>query len=217
MITTPERVLDALSRRLNESTTDTSAIRVGIFNDALHHILSQYKMEWARKLSNLSVTVGTQEYDLTSEISDYDPTWGIYSVEVGGQVFPVEYEDRTFFVSQHFTLEPNKKKIIFTKDFEEDTTVPIWYYARHTDVSTYQTTLSISLPESILNPLVLYMKHLVHDGKRQRNDARNAILDFAEVMEQVALQNASSKAKNQTTVRRNPLQFAGFKRTYANH
>lgn len=217
MITTPQKVLDAVSRRLNEAETDTSAKRLGIFNDAMHHILSMYKWEWARKLHSLAVTAGDEDYILTSVITDYDPTWGVYSVEVAGQVFPVEYDDRSFFLSQHFTLEPDMKTMVFTKAFDANTTVPVWYYARHIDVDDPADVLNIPIPEAALTAVVLYMKHLIHDGKRQRNDARNAIIDFQEVIEDLALKNASSKARNQPRVRRNPLQFAGFQRKYASH
>lgn len=217
MITTPLKVLQAVSDRFNENEVDTSAKRVRIFNQAMHKLLAMYKWEWAKKLSNLAVTAGDEDYVLTTAISDYDLMWGIDSVEFAGQIFPVEYEDRNAFITAHFALEPDKKTIIFTKAFEANGTVPIWYYARHVDVETSGATLNISVPESALAALVLYMKHIIHDGKRQRNDARNAILDFQEVIEEMTIQNATTKAKNLTKTRRNPLQYAGFQRKYANH
>jgi len=216
MITTPRPVLKAISERLNESDTDVSDKRLGIFDQALHHHLNQYKWKWARKSGNLTVEAGTTEYSLLTAFTDYNITWGIDSVSIGDQIYPVEYEDRAFFISQHFTLTPDKKTIIFTKDVDTGT-VPIWYYAEHTDVSAPDETLAISIPEAHLAAVVLYAKHLVHDGKRQRNDARNAILDYQEVVEQLALQNGSTNAKYLTKTRRNPLQFAGIRRTYAEH
>lgn len=215
MITTPQKVLQACSDKLNEEL-DVSAKRLRIFNMAMHHVLAQYKWEWAKKLANLTINTTDTTYTLATSITDYDPTWGIDSVEIAGQVFPVEYEDRAAFISQHFTLTPDKKKIVFTTALEAGT-VPIWYFARHVDVDAAGDTLNIELPESALEAVVLYMKHIIHDGKRQRNDARNAVLDFQEVIEQMTIQNNSTKAKHLPRVRRNPLQYAGIARKYANH
>lgn len=218
MITTPQKVLDACSRSLNEGTTDVTAKRIGIFNDAMHHVLAQYKWEWARKYHALNADDGETTFVLSTEITDYDITWGIHQVDFTDRMFPVFYEDRATFHSERFTLTPDKKQIIFTKAFTGNgNTVGIWYYAEHTDVTAAGTTLSVPIPEAYLNLVAKYMKYLVHDGKRQRNDARNAILDFQEILEQSTMKNASQKAKDLPMVMRSPLAYAGFRRTYASH
>lgn len=218
MITTPESCLAAVSRRLKETVTDTSSLRVGYFNDSGKHILSLYKWGWSRRKHDLDVDDGVQTYDLTSEISDYSPERGIWEVYVGGEkIDPVNYDRRDSAVGgtqQKFYLDPTDKTIGFTKDLDGTEDIDIWYYASWTDASLYNSTLTLPLPENILILFALYMKHLVHDGKRQRYDARNALLDFQEVLQNIIAQQGSSKIKDLPRHVPKLYAYTGFKRVY---
>lgn len=219
MITTPQTILDKVSSRLNELTTISSGQRFDFLNLSIQALLDYSRWKFAKKKHTLSVVAADQEYDLTSEISDWNPLWGVDTIYVGGsQIFPIDYEDKAKYTNvQKFCFTPDEKSIYFTKALDGTETIEIWYFQRHVDVDEVTDTLNVSLPEATLKGITLYMKHLVHDAKRQRNDARNAILDFQEAMEELTMQHASKKAKHHPNQIRSPLQHVGAVRNYAKH
>lgn len=218
MITTPQKALNKVSAKLNELTTITSGQRFEFFNLSVQALLDYSKWKFAKKKHTLSVTTEA-EYDLTSEISDWNPLWGVDIIYVDGdQIFPVDYEDKDLYTNtMKFCFTPDEKSIYFTKELTGSETIEIWYFQRHVDVDETSDTLNVPLPEATLKGITLYMKHLVHDAKRQRNDARNAILDFQEAMEELTMQSASKKAKHSSKAIRSPLQHVGTVRNYAKH
>lgn len=225
MITTPEPVLKKVSMRLNESTTDNTvygaAKKIEAFNLGMKHFLGYKPFKFAIKKHDLSVSAGVQEYDLTSVISSYiyDVAWGIDEVWSGtDQIFPIPGEQRgNYTKTQAFYFSQDEKSIIFTKTLDGTENLDIYHYCQHTDVSAYNDTLDIAIPDAYERALVLIVKHYVHDYKRQRNDARNAILDYQEVMEEIALQMSGKKAKHLKKQVESPLGYVGVKRTYVNH
>jgi hypothetical protein len=214
LITTALPFLTKCSTRLNEKTVDETASRIDAFNQSVDHLLGMYKWEFARKSGTLVHAVAGASFLLSTSFVDYDEQWGVYEVYVNGeQLFPIAQGEMAN--RPNFQLDANNEHITFNHTINPTDVVTIWYYASHTDVTTKTALLNIPLPKSSVAAITLYMKYLVHDGKRQRNDARNAILDFQEVVEELSLQNASKKAKGLSKSVPSPL--AGLSRRYANH
>lgn len=218
MITTLLPILNTVSRKLKETTTDTSSRRIGYCNDAIRYILSLYKWGWSKKKLDLTVSATVQEYDLTSQASDYSVVRGIYEVYSGDdQVDPVPYSNRdsvSSSSSQYFYLMPDDKTIGFTLDLDGTEDIDIWYYPVWTDVSDSTSTLPISIPDALQECIAFYVKYLVHDGKRQRFDARNALLNFKQALDSIIPQQASGKIKDQPRRVYNYFSYLNFKRTY---
>jgi len=218
MITTLLPILESCSRKLKESMTDVSTLRVGYGNDSCRNLLSLFKFGWSKKKYDLVISVGTQEYDLTSVLTDYSPIRGIYEVYVGGdKIDSLPYnniDSVSGSTSQYFYLKPDDKTIGFTLTLDGTEDIEIWYYAEWVNATSSATTLNISIPDSFTEALALYMKYLVHDGRRQRYDARNALLDFRQQIDTLIPQQGSSKIKDQPRRVFNFFSYLGFKRTY---
>lgn len=215
MLTTPNDFLVELSQMLNEKTTDTSSQRIGYFNRAMRRIKSVRKWSWNKKPHTLTVVADTQEYDLTDEISDYTPSWGVYEIYINGdKADPINYNLKNIAQGTHWYLKPDTKTIGFTNALDGTEEIIIWYYPQHTKATASNSTLSPELPESILGPACLLMKSFVHGGKRQRNDERNALLDYKEEIDEAVLQDASNKAKDLPQTIPTPLTYMRVKRTY---
>jgi len=218
MITTLLPILQATSRKLKESSTDTSSLRIGYTNDAIRYILSVFRWGWSKKKKDLTLVASDQEYVLTTEISDYSVIRGIYEIYDGGdKITPVPYNNTDSVSSsdnQYFYLKPDDITLGFTKTIAGTEDIDIWYYAEWTDVADSTSTLSISIPESMIELIALYIKYLIHDGKRQRFDARNALLDFKQALDTIIPQQASAKIKDQPRRVYNMFSYLGFKRTY---
>lgn len=218
MLTTILPILQAVSRKLKESSTDTSTIRIGYTNDAIRYILAPYKWGWSIKKLDLTVSAGVQEYVLTTKAPDYSVIRGIFEVYAGGnKIDPVPYNNRNSVSSstkQYFYLKPDDTTIGFTLAISGTEDIDIWYYAEWTDVADPATTISISIPESTVELIALYTKYLVHDGKRQRFDARNTLLDFKQALDTLIPQQGSAKIKDLPRRIYNFFSYLGFKRTY---
>lgn len=220
MITTPAPILEAVSGGLNESTTDTSSKRIIAFNRAMRKFLNYKKFKFAIVEGTLTLVSDTQKYNLLTEFADYDVARGIDEVWIGNdQIFPIDNQDKEIYTeTQKFFLTNNGKSIEFTKTLDYDGTNPtIYYYAQHTNIDASTDTLNIPIPEAFQEALVLLVKHFVHDGKRQRNDARNALLDYKDEIKNVAMAEATPNAKHLKKKVVNPLQYRGIRRKYANH
>ncbi len=190
MITTPNPVLIATSALLKEGSTDKTATRLKYFDQAVRHTLSQFKWSFRRKLYTLTATSGVTEYALSPLIPDYDPIAGVYEVWSGSTLlYTISYSQKASADSSVY-LTPDGLTLGGVAD-----DVSVWYYAQHTTVTDENTVLNIPLPEAISIPISTYIKYLVHDGKRQRNDARNAILDYQVQVSRLKLSEASNKLK----------------------
>lgn len=189
-------------------------------NTSVKHILTELKWAWSRKYAILDIDAGVQEYDLTVKITDYSSVRGVYEVYVGGvKLTPIAYDRRENYAetdTQVYYITPDGKSIGFLKTLAGTEVVGIWYYATHTDVALYTTTLNISLPDEIGNLAAHYVKFLVHDGKRQRNDARNAMIDYTDLLDKIRPQDASTKAKDAPKQIPNVMAYHRFRRTYSN-
>lgn len=193
MITTPEPVLRRVSYQIGEEVPDTSAVRVSYFNEAYQYYLSLNK--WSFKIKEYNLTTDSnKEYDLTTLIADYSQPDGVYSVETsgGGLVKPISYEDKDLYSDQYYYLTPDGKSIGFTSYTAGDI-FKIKYYAVLTEATSATSTLNISIPEHHIRPIVTYIRFLIHDRKRQRNDARNCLLDFKEQLEETLMKDANEK------------------------
>ena len=184
MITTAQPILAETSNILNESSTDTSTKRLSYFNRSCKKVFGIARWPWRKRKGTLDTDPGIQEYDLKTEFTDYDVQAGIESVWVGGEkILPMNYDRKADVdtpATQKFYLTPDNRSIGFIKALDGTETVEIWYYAIHTYISASGESLVISIPDDISTAVAQYMKFLVHDGKRQRYDARNALLDFKE-------------------------------------
>jgi hypothetical protein len=218
MLTTIYPILQAVSRKLKEDTTDTSTLRVGYTNDAIRYILGLYKWGWSIKKKDLTTISGVQEYDLTSEISDYSVIRGIYEIYSNEEKLdPVPYENKDSVSSNtlnYFYLKPDDKTLGFTASITGSENIDIYYYPEWTDVGGYTDTISVPIPESMVELIALYVKHLVHEGKRQRFDSRNALLDFKQALDTLIPQQGSAKIKDKPRRVYNFFSYLGFKRNY---
>lgn len=220
MITTILPFLTEVSVQLGETTTDVSTARITMANRSIRHTFEQYSWSFRRKELSLTTTVGVQEYDLTDIANvpdnDYDTQFGLYEVWNGTtRLDPILYERRGDYTnSDCFTLTPDNHSIVFSSSQTSATTYTIWYYARHVDVSSTGTTLKLSIPENFLVPVCTYIRHLVHDRKRQRNDARNMILDYQEQISDLQMSQVKSKARGLKRNITNPIQYTRYTRRY---
>lgn len=219
MITTAEPFLQELSSVLNEGSFDTSTKRVRIFNRSARHTFDAHKWSFKRQKIDLVTENGVQEYDLTSDDivanGNYDALAGIYEVWNGNeQIDPIDYDVKNSSLVQKFYLTPDNKKIGFTKDIDGTEEYDIWIYTQHKDVTSYGESLKTPIPESFKTAIVTHMKHLVHDSKRQRYDARNAIIDYQEQIGKLILKEGSNKARHLPKTIRNIFQYTGFRRSY---
>ena len=220
MITTPQPVLNLLSSILRESSVDTSNRRVIYFERAVRELLKQKKFPWSRERLDYAVSANTDvSIDMTSETTNYNPVWGPHEVWNGTeQIFPCDYEDRENHSDLRWYLEPDEKTIGFTAQFSSAATIKVYYYATIPmgSVSASDSSLAFAIPDDAGDVVATYMKFLVHDGKRQRNDARNAILDFKQQVEELVAQQASNKGRSNSKRIAPVLKFHGFKRQYPN-
>lgn len=221
MITTPQTTLQNVSGLLNEQSTDNSLKRLRLFNISCRFLINAHKWRWSRKKHQLSLTENLQEYNLNDQISDYNDQNGLYSVVLGGvEIDPYTYEIKgTSQLSQAaqsmFTISPDGHTIEFNKTIDGTETIELWYYARHIDVDSEEDTLNIPISESAADALELYLKHLVHNAKRQRNDARNALLEFQEALDDAIYTDSKEKSRRMKKVWGSPLGYAGFRRDYS--
>lgn len=216
MITTLSPILIEASYVLNESATDTTAKRISYGNRAIRRVLRMRKWNWAKKSHTMSTLVaGTQEYDLSSAITDFNPMWGIYEVYIGGEkVGPIDYNQKDNTTGTHCYLKPDGVTIGFTNDIDGTEDIVIWYSSRWTNVAADTTTFSLSIPEDMLGAIVLLIKAMVHGAKRQRYDERNALLDFKEEIEELVLQDATNKFKDLPINIPTPITYNRVVRNY---
>lgn len=215
MLTTPNDFLQETSDLLNESQIDTSTKRVRFFNRAMRRVKKVRKWSWNKKAGTMTLSGGTQEYDLTGQFTDYNPQWGIYEVYLAGEkLSPVNYNQISTTTGDHFYLKPDGKTIGFTFEVEGDESVVVWYNPRHTNAAAYNSTLDVSVPEDMLGPVALLMKSYVHNAKRQRNDERNTLLEYKEEIEETVLQDASNKIKDLPNTVPTPFTYNGVRRNY---
>lgn len=221
MITTAEPILKKTSYQLGESSTDTSLKRLEFFFVAVKHTIDQHKWKWTIKNQTLPTVAGTQEYDLTNALiitgEDYNMENGISELYNGTvKLDPVLYQNRgNFSVSDRFYLTPDNKTIGFTKSVTATDNYSLWYYATLKEVTSATTTLNIAIPENMSIAIVSYIKHLVHEYKRQRTDARNCIIDFKEQISELILLDASSKIKGMKKNIPTVTAFAKVNRNYS--
>lgn len=218
MITTLAPILSTLSVKLKEKTADVSTDRISAAISAIRLLLSEHKFSWARKSFTLDVDVGVQEYDLVTEATDYCETWGIYEVYVGGvKIDPIPYENRNNTDNTNWYLTPDNKSIGFTSDILGTESIVIWYYATiptASEPATSAVTLNLSIPENVKEAIVYAAKAIVHESKRQRNDARNSWLIYQTEKEKAVQSSASNKAKGLPKFIPNVLSYTGFRRRY---
>lgn len=217
MITTPEVILTTVSTDLRESSADTSNRRVSYFNKAVEHVLSEFKWSWARRRHVLDVAGGEESYDLLTEIPDYSVDDGLHIIKIdGAEVFPYSFDNNDDDVSkQYFTLSPDNQTLEFMKDIVGDEVVEIWYYAEHTRVSTYNEALTLKIPPKFGNLVAHYIRFLEHNGKRQRNDARNAMIDYVDLLDKLKPKDASKKASKGPKAIQPVMRYLNFSRRYS--
>ncbi len=215
MITTLEPILSKISNKLNENSNDTSAKRISAAVDGVRMLLTEHKFAWTRKPHTLALTAGVQEYDLSDIIEDYNPLWGLYQVWVDGvKVTPDDYDNNNLAICSAFFLTPDNKSIKFSSPIAGTEDVLIWYYATFTTPSVYNEALNISIPEDALEAVALAGKAVIHGGKRQRYDERNALIDYQAAKEKVVMAEASNKARDLPKRVPAMMRYLGFRRTY---
>ena len=183
-------------------------------NDAIRHIVGIHSFTWAREKQEITTVADQQEYDVADDCRK------VYQVYYDNEpLTPINYEDRAdYSVSssyKYFYLTPDKTKIGFIKTPTEDgDTIDVWYYQQYQDINSTSDTFNINIPTYMLEPIVLYIKHLVHDSKRQRLDARNTIFDFVEAIKEAISKDVTRKPKDNPKQLPHPWKYLGFKRSY---
>ena len=217
MITTPLPILQECSNLLKELSLDESTRRLGYFTTAVQFVLNEHRWKFPLKKVSLTPVAGQQEYDLATLEPHYNPQWGIYLVvKDGDEMTSGDYETALDSSEDFFYLTPDHKKLGFSSDIDGTESIDVWLYTTllSSDVSSSSDTLPFEIPETVGTLIARYMKYLVHDGKRQRYDARNALLDYKEQLEQLITQSASTKIKGKPK-RIPPLMTSlGFTRRY---
>lgn len=221
MITTAAPVLTELSGMLNESSADTSTKRIGYFNRSVRKVLSMKKWGFEKRTRQLTLTAGVQTYDLTAQFSDYNPLKGIISVWVNGaKIDSIDYDEKADVAtpaSQRCYLDPDNQTLGFRKEIAGDETILVLYYANHTYVTTNNEALTFDIPDDMVLAIALYMKHLVHEGKRQRYDSRNSLLDFKDEIDSLRPMAATKKMKDRPRTAPNIFRYNRIKRSYGTH
>lgn len=218
MITTPETILQKVSNDLREITTETGSRRVSFFNEAVKHVLGKFKWAWSRKIGTLDVDAGIQEYDLVTEFTDYSILRGVYEVYIDGAKITPSIKEKASEASEsaktYWYLDNDNKTIGFTTTLDGTEDIEITYYATHTDATAYNDTLNLPLPEEIGTLVGIYILFLEHRSKKQRNDARNAMIDFTDLLDDLRPQDASNKGKDLKKTIPPVMSYMGFRRTY---
>lgn len=197
MITTPEEILRSVSYSLGEATPDFSPARINFFNRAYQFYLGINT--WSFKIKKYTLTTtSSDEYDLTSLIPDYSQPDGVYAVKnsSGKLIEPVSFEDKDlpeYQNKQRYYITPDGKSIGFTT-FTAGDVFTIYYYAVLIKATSYNSSLNIPIPEMHKEPIVTYTEFLIHKRKRQRNDARNCMLDFKDQLEEIKPKDAKLKS-----------------------
>lgn len=215
MITTAQPILDETSLvLLKETTADYSAARLTAFKTALNKFLTEYKWPWARLYIDIDLTSPTTTYDL-SALDTYSPSWGIDEVEIGSKpMIPADYNlrDQTYDTVR-FYMSRDDMTINFTGT--PTSTVRVWYYGVQGSVpASQEEALDIKIPEHVAHALALLTQHFVHLGKRQRLDARNALLDYQQEVNNLRPQSASNKARQGPKIIPPVMSYSGFRRRY---
>lgn len=211
---TIEPILRSVSNKLKETSTIITADRIESAVSGIRMVLNECKFPWSRKKYTLDVSSKAKEYDLTSLITDLDMTWGLHMIEMGGlEMLPCDYQDRALNSNKYYLL-PDEKSIGFTDELAGNEVIDIWYYANLTKPAAYTTTLNLAIPDAITDLCALATKYIIHEGKRQRNDARNALIDYQAEKEKVVMKKAANKAHNLPKRVPNVFQYYGFNRTY---
>lgn len=178
------------------------------------------KWGFEKKKGTLTLSAGVQTYSLVTQFSDYNPLKGIVSVWVNGQkIDSVDYDEKADVTSpatQKCYLEPDNETIGFRKEIDGTEVIEVLYYAFHTPVTASTEILAFDIPDEMILPIALYMKHLVHEGKRQRYDSRNALIDFKEEIDNLRPMAASKKMKDRPRVVSNIFRYNRVRRSYGN-
>lgn len=179
------------------------------------------KWGFEKRTGTLTLTASVQTYDLAVQFSDYNPLKGVISVWLGGaKIDSIDYDEKADVsepASQRFYLDPDNQTIGFRKDIVGDEVIEVVYYAIHTYVSTSAEALTFSIPDEIGIAIVLYMKYLVHEGKRQRYDSRNALLDFKDSIDELRPMAATKKIKDRPRTVGNIFRYNRVRRVYGTH
>lgn len=186
MITTARSILTEVSSILGETPVNVSNIRFDYFNRAVNFYFSKHPFKFRIKSYDLTTT-SDKEYDLIAKINDYDPTFGVYLVEDsdGTQLEPIDFSERNSYYGNEpaYYLTPDKKTIGFTS-IESGKTYKIYYYAYHLSVSDPDSALNVPIPQTHISAIIHRILFYVYQRRRQRHDARNAMLDFKEELEE---------------------------------
>lgn len=218
MVTTAEKILERASRELGEPTVDLSATRITYFNEAYQYYLSLHK--WSFKIKKGTLTTdGSPEYDLTTLFPDYSTTDGIYMIKNGDVILtPIDFADagvyKTYGGKQCYYLTPDGKSLGLI-GVSSGTTLDVYYYAVLREITDATEALNIPIPEAHIRPIVTYLKHIVYDRKRQRNDARNMILDFQEQLEEMVTKDADNKTSKLPSIFEPVTKRLGLNRNYS--
>lgn len=215
MITTAKPILDEVSLvLLKEPTSDYSTARLTAFKSALDKFLTEYKWKWSILTQDFTLTSPTKSYDM-SALPTYNPSWGMDEIWVGEVlVLPIDYTERfDTFSDLRYYMSRDNMTLYFTETPDDE--VNAGYYGGQSVVpSSESTSLDIKISPSAQHALALLTQHFVHLGKRQRLDARNALLDYQQEVNNLRPQEGSKKGRHAHKKFQNVMTATSFRRTY---
>lgn len=214
---TLNNVCQAVSDELFESSLDSSSGRIRKINRGVLRATLDGRWKWRRTKDTITTVVDKAAYSLPSS---FDYPGGMYEVWDGNtQIFPDDYDNLNskdwagIKNLEYYAISPYKEEIILypTPSSVEDIT--LIHYAIPPKITSTSSEWSPSIPRKFLRLVVLATKYLIHRGKRQRNDARNTILEYKEVLKEMRTRNAGKSKGNQNRIEK-AFSFLGFNRSY---
>lgn len=213
--------LSDLSKELGETTTNTTARRIGHYNDAIVDFFNERKWPFSvKENTDLSTVVGTQSYSIPAAVlADWRSPGAIKEITIGDSedpIKPIDWEERNntaFDNKNYFYINPEETTIYFKCEITAASTVHIHYHhipARITDTESSDT---FPLPDRyrkavgvLAGAYVQWSRYLEQQGNRLFNLYTKLVGNIAE--------QQSERHKFKPRSLPHYLKYRGFKRTY---
>lgn len=212
--------LSDLSKELGETTTNTTARRIGHYGDAVVEFANAKKWPFLiKKDITLTTLANTKTYTIPEGVlADWRSPGGIKEIYIGSSttpVLPMEYVNRSIAGNElQFYLDPEETQITFTKDLgAAGQVITIHYYYIPLRITDLEDEDGYPIPEryrkivaTLAGAYVQWSRYLESQGNRLFNVYQRML---GEVSGQQSERN-SGAPKNLP----HPLAYRGFKRTY---
>jgi hypothetical protein len=214
--------LSDLSKELGETTTNSTARRVGHYGDAVVEFANAHKWPFLVKKSTTLVTIAnTKVYAIPAGVlAEMRKPGGIKAIYVGSGVdafLPIDYDQRgaaSLQGKQFFYLDLEETSIGFIKDLgAAGQTITLYYYYIPARITDTADVVGYPIPEryrkivaTLAAAYVQWSRYLESQGNRLFNVYQRML---GEVSGQQAERNTGKPKRLQ-----HPLEYRGFRRTY---